>query len=54
MFEGSNIGSHSGMYDDDDDDDVHSFFHSTISGITYGSEFEDLLLGARAKRRLDI
>jgi hypothetical protein len=43
-----------GIYDDDEDDDVRSFFHSTISGITYGSEFEDLLLGARKNRRLQI
>jgi hypothetical protein len=53
VFEGSNVGSQSGMYDDEEDD-VHSFFHSTISGITYGSEFEDLLLGARTSRRLNI
>jgi hypothetical protein len=52
LFDGSNLGSQ-GMYDDEEDD-VQSFFHSTISGITYGSEFEDLLLGVRSHRRLQI
>jgi hypothetical protein len=52
------------MHEDDDGDDEgedegthgdsHSVFHTIVSEITYGSEFEDLLLGARSRRRLCI